>query len=83
MTTFEAGFGVVQNASLSLMFERVSKADDGTASAVWNVANDAGMGGGAAAFGLLAAHTGHAWAFALTGLMTLGALVPAWRDQAR
>jgi hypothetical protein len=44
MTLFGAGFGVAQNATLSLMFERVSKSGYGTASALWNLAYDAGWG---------------------------------------
>jgi predicted MFS family arabinose efflux permease len=38
-------------------------------SAVWNLAYDAGMGIGAAGFGLLAAHTGYPAAFVLTAIM--------------
>jgi hypothetical protein len=40
MVLFGAGFGLVQSASLNLMFERVAKSDYGTVSAVWNVAYD-------------------------------------------
>ena len=51
---FGAGFGVAQNATLSLMYARAT-ADAYTAvSALWNIAYDAGMGAGAAIFGLLA-----------------------------
>ncbi|MGA5041269.1 hypothetical protein ACPCA8_30050 [Streptomyces capoamus] len=62
------------------MYSRVSAASYGTVSALWNLAYDGGMGVGAACFGLLAAHLGYAWGFVLTGLLMLGALVPALRD---
>ena len=50
-------------------------------SALWNVAYDAGTGIGAAGFGALAGLTGYPRAFALTALLMLTALVPAWSDQ--
>ncbi|MGO1075355.1 MFS transporter [Inquilinus sp. CA228] len=80
MLVFGAGFGVAQNASLSLMFDRVPATGYDTASALWNLAYDAGYGLGAVAFGLLAACTGYAAAFALTAALVAAALVPAWRD---
>ncbi|WP_307787202.1 MFS transporter [Streptomyces musisoli] len=76
---FGVGFGVVQNATLTLMYERVHAAGYGTVSALWNFAYDAGMGIGAVAFGWLAAGTGYPWAFALTGAAMLTSVVPAWR----
>ncbi|MFI0938329.1 MFS transporter [Streptomyces sp. NPDC021020] len=78
---FGAGFGVTQNATLTLMYARVPASGYGTVSAVWNVAYDAGMGAGAAAFGWLAAGTGFPWAFALTGAAMLAAVLPACRDR--
>lgn len=78
---FGIGFGVAQNATLTLMYARVSAAGYGTVSALWNFAYDAGMGVGAVAFGWLAAGTGYPWAFALTALAMLGALVPALTDR--
>jgi len=77
-----AGFGVAQNASLTLMFDRVSAAGYDMVSAVWNLAYDAGMGLGAAGFGAVASRTGYPAAFALTGVVILGALAPAWRNRA-
>jgi predicted MFS family arabinose efflux permease len=82
MVAFGAGFGVAQNVTLSLMFERVSPAGYGTASAMWNLAYDAGLGVGAGGFGLLAAQTGYPAAFAMTVALMLVALVPAVRDRA-
>jgi len=51
-----------------------------TASAVWNLAYDAGLGLGAAGFGVLASQAGYAPAFLLTAIVMLAALVPGWRD---
>jgi predicted MFS family arabinose efflux permease len=82
MVLFGAGFGVAQNASLALMFERVSTSGYGTVSALWNLAYDLGLGLGAAGFGVLAAQTGYPAAFALTAALVLAALAPAWRDRA-
>jgi len=81
MVVFGAGFGVTQNASLSLMFDRVSTSGYGTVSALWNLAYDGGLGFGAAGFGVLAAQTGYTAAFALTAAVMLAALAPAWRDR--
>jgi predicted MFS family arabinose efflux permease len=75
------GFGVAQNASLTLMFERVSASGYDMVSAVWNLAYDAGMGLGAAGFGILAARTGYAGAFALVAALMLVALMPVWRER--
>jgi predicted MFS family arabinose efflux permease len=80
MILFGAGFGVMQNASLSLMFERVSRSSYSAVSAIWNLAYDAGMGLGAATFGLIVAQIGYPIAFALTSAVMLLALAPAWRD---
>lgn len=77
---FGVGFGIAQNATLTLMYSRVPAAGYGTVSALWNLAYDAGMGVGAVAFGRLAAGTGYSWAFVLTGAAMLTAVVPAWGD---
>lgn len=81
MLLLGAGFGVAQNASLVLMFDRVTPEGYDTVSALWNLAYDAGMGLGATAFGLLAARTGYSLAFALTAMAMLAVLAPAWRDR--
>ncbi|MFJ9917033.1 MFS transporter [Actinacidiphila glaucinigra] len=81
VTLFGAGFGVAQNATLTLMYSRVPESGYGTVSALWNVAYDGGMGVGALAFGVTAAHTGYPAAFALAAAATLVALAPAWRDR--
>ena len=81
MVLFGSGFGVTQNASLTMMISRVPTSGYGTASAVWNIAYDGGLGVGAAGFGLLAARTGYAPGFAITAAVMLAALVPALRDR--
>jgi predicted MFS family arabinose efflux permease len=69
---FGTGFGIAQNASLTLMYSGVPESGYSTVSAVWNLAYDAGMGVGAAAFGALAAQTGYPVAFA-----AMAAILPA------
>jgi len=78
MALFGTGFGIIQNATLVLMIDRMPAAGLGTASALWNLAYDAGYGAGPVVFGLFAGHTGYPAAFALTGLLILVAL-PAGR----
>ena len=76
---FGTGFGVTQSATLTVMYSRVQASGYATVSALWNVAYDAGMGVGALGFGALAGVTGYPWAFALTALGMLTALLPdAW-----
>ena len=66
-----AGFGVAQNASMTMMLDRVATSGYGTVSALWSVAYDTGYGLGAATIGLLAAQTGYPVAFAVNGLVIL------------
>ena len=81
MLAFGAGFGGLQNASLALMFARVPKSGYDAASAVWNLAYDAGNAIGAIAFGVLAVTTGYPTAFALTAAIIMAAVLPAWLDR--
>ena len=76
---FGLGFGITQNASLTLMFDRVPESGYSTVSALWNLAYDGGMGLGAAGFGLLAARTGYPAAFALTAAVLPVVLAAASR----
>ncbi len=78
---FGTGFGITQNATLTLMYRRVRPADYSTASALWNLGYDGGMGIGAAGFGILAGHTGIHTAFAITAVTILLFLAPAQRDR--
>jgi predicted MFS family arabinose efflux permease len=81
MVLFGAGIGICQNASLALMFSRVSATAYGMVSALWNLAIDAGVGIGAAGFGVVAAQTSYPIAFALTAVLMLAVLGPAVRDR--
>jgi predicted MFS family arabinose efflux permease len=83
MVVFGAGFGVTQNASLALMFERVPEGGYGAASALWSLAYDGGLGLGAAGFGVVAMWTGYPAAFAVTAAVMLTTLAPACRDLGR
>jgi predicted MFS family arabinose efflux permease len=83
MFLFGAGFGVVQSASLNLMLDRVAPAGYSTASAVWNIAYDAGWGLGSVLFGLIVAQTGYPLAFGLTAGVVAAAVLPAWSDRRR
>jgi MFS family permease len=81
VAVFGIGFGLAQNATLTLMYARVPTSGYGTVTALWNLAYDGGMGVGAVGFGALAGRTGYPWAFAFTALLMLAALGPAFRDR--
>jgi MFS family permease len=81
MCLFGIGFGIAQNATFALMIDRAPAGGYGTASALWNLAYDAGYGTGPIVFGLFVAHTGYPAAFGLTGLLILAAVAPALRDR--
>ncbi|HJW64035.1 MAG TPA: hypothetical protein VJ849_11075, partial [Actinomycetes bacterium] len=81
MALFGAGFGVTQNASMTVMLNRVAPSGYGTVSAIWNLAYDAGIGAGAFGFGVVAARTGYPTAFAATAALVLAALVPLGQDR--
>jgi predicted MFS family arabinose efflux permease len=80
MCLFGTGFGISQSATFALMIERMPAGGLGTASALWNLAYDAGYGAGPAVFGLFVSHTGYSVGFALTGALMLAALPSARRD---
>ncbi|HLI40273.1 MAG TPA: MFS transporter [Streptosporangiaceae bacterium] len=73
-TCFGAGFGVLQNATLAMMYTIGPRGAYSAVSAIWNAAYDAGMGAGAAGVGLLVAHTGYPAAFLLTAALVVPAL---------
>jgi predicted MFS family arabinose efflux permease len=77
MVVFGTGFGVAQNVTLAMMFERVEPSGYGTVSALWNLAYDAGLGAGAVGFGLLITPVGYPASFALTACVLLVALALA------
>jgi predicted MFS family arabinose efflux permease len=72
---FGLGFGVTQNATQTLMYNRVAESGYGAVSAMWNLAYDGGMGLGTAGFGVLVVYTGYSVAFVLTAALLLTALL--------
>ena len=78
MVLFGAGFGCVENATFALLIEQLPEA---RASALWNLAYDAGYGAGPALFGLICVSTGYPAAFGLTGALILATLPAAWRER--
>ncbi len=78
MVLFGAGFGVIENATFALLIEQLPEAK---ASALWNLAYDAGYGAGPAVFGLTCVRTGYPAAFALTGALILAAVPVALRER--
>jgi predicted MFS family arabinose efflux permease len=77
---FGTGFGVLQNASLSLMYARTEAAAYSTVSAIWNAAYDMGMAVGAIGVGLLIGATGYSVAFLVTAAVMVPALLMAVRE---
>ncbi|MDX3189986.1 MFS transporter [Streptomyces sp. MN03-5084-2B] len=78
---FGAGFGALQNATLSLMYARVPAGGESAVSAIWNAAYDLGMAAGALGAGLLIGSAGYPTTFALTAVVVLPALLLARRDR--
>lgn len=79
---FGAGFGVLESATFTLMIERGPASSYGTASALWNLAYDAGYGAGPILLGPAAGSIGYPACFGITALLACLALLPAWRDRA-
>ena len=69
---------MLENATLALLIEQQPEA---RASALWNLAYDAGYGLGPVAFGLFIVRTGYPAAFALTGVLVLAMLPAALRER--
>jgi MFS family permease len=80
---FGIGFGILQNATLAMMYARAPRGAYDAVSTIWNAAWDAGMGVGAAIIGLLAATVGYPAAFVITAALVLPALVPVLRERPR
>lgn len=72
---FGAGFGAVQSDTLIILFQRAGSRRIGEASAVWNIAYDAGFGIGAIGVGALAAVADFGLAFAATALVVATSLL--------
>jgi MFS family permease len=78
---FGAGFGILQNATLSLMYARTSTSDFGVVSAIWNAAYDGGMAVGALAVGFAGTFTGLGPAFLIVATIVAATLVVARLDR--
>ena len=78
---FGAGFGLLQNATLALMYTRTVGSGYNAVSAIWNAAYDAGMGAGAIGMGLITGHVGYPATFLLTAALVLPALIPATKER--
>lgn len=77
---FGTGFGVLQNATLTLMYTRASAGEEGAVSAIWNTAYDLGMAAGAFGAGLTVTTLGYPTTFVLTAAALLPALALVRRD---
>jgi predicted MFS family arabinose efflux permease len=80
---FGAGFGLLQNATLALMYAQTGRDGYDAVSALWNAAYDAGMGVGAIGMGLVAGSLGYPVTFLVTAAVVLAALLLAGRKQGK
>ncbi len=78
---FGAGFGILSNTTLSLMYSREPAGGESTVSAIWNTAYDLGMAAGALAAGLVVASVGYPLTFLLTAAAILPALALSTRER--
>jgi MFS family permease len=78
---FGAGFGVLQNATLVLMFSRVPAGRESSVSAIWNTAYDLGMAGGALVAGLVVTSIGYPMTFVLAAAAMLPALALSRKEK--
>jgi MFS family permease len=81
MVLFGAGFGVLQNVTLVMMFSRVPRQGYGLVSSQWNLAFDGGIGLGSAAFGIVIERAGYDPAFALAGALLAACVAVAALDR--
>ncbi|MDO5668878.1 MAG: MFS transporter [Corynebacterium sp.] len=66
---FGGGFGMVQNEALLEMFQRLPRAKVSEASAVWNMAYDAGTGIGSFVLGFVAARAAYSGAYTVAAVI--------------
>jgi MFS family permease len=76
-----AGFGALQNATLTLMYARVPAGGESAVSAIWNAAYDLGMAAGALGAGLVIGSVGYPVTFVLAALVIVPALALVRRDR--
>jgi predicted MFS family arabinose efflux permease len=72
------GFGMVQNDSLTVLFAAFGASGYGAASAIWNIAYDAGTGVGALGLGAVAEGFGYPAAFGMAAMLLAAGVVVAW-----
>jgi MFS family permease len=77
---FGIGFGVLQNATLVLMYSQVPPGGEGAVSAIWNATYDLGMAAGALGAGLVSTAVGYATTFLLAAALMVPALAVVRRD---
>ena len=66
---YGAGFGAVQNESLTMLFYRLPKSKASEASAMWNVAFDSGTGLGSTVYGMMLTSMTMAPMFGVAGVV--------------
>jgi predicted MFS family arabinose efflux permease len=72
------GFGMVQNDSLIVLFAAFGSSGYGAASALWNIAYDAGTGVGALGLGAVAEGFGYPAAFGAAAVLLVVGVVASW-----
>jgi predicted MFS family arabinose efflux permease len=72
------GFGMVQNDSLTVLFAAFGSTGYGAASALWNIAYDAGTGVGALGLGAVAEPFGYSAAFGAAAVLLCAGVVVVW-----
>jgi len=82
-TLFGAGFGMLQNASLTLMYARTTTGEYGVVSAIWNAAYDGGMAVGALVVGFAGSVIGLGPAFLVVAVIVATTLLVARLDRRR
>ena len=73
---YGAGFGAVQNESLTLLFYRLPKSKASEASAMWNISFDGGTGVGSTVYGMMLASMTMAPMFGVAGaVVSVGVVI--------
>ena len=77
---FGLAFGILDNATITRMYSRVTPTSYGTVSALWNASYDGGMAIGAAAVGMFVTGIGISGAFVLVAATMLPTILLVIRD---
>ncbi|MDO5512512.1 MFS transporter [Corynebacterium sp.] len=78
---FGGGFGMVQNEALLEMFQRLPRTKVSEASAVWNMAYDAGTGLGSFVLGFVAAQAAYSGAYTVAAAIVAVGIVATATDR--